>query len=81
MAKAFEVSGSYKMGHTSLKTRATINPRSVQRIEEVPEELPEYSDGILCTVRFITGDHMYTSESYETVKDKWLKALEENHIG
>ena len=66
----------YKMGHQVFKAKMAIIGRNVQAIEEVPMEVPEYTDGALSRIRFPNGEGLFVADPYDTLKEKWIESLQ-----
>ena len=74
--KTIECTASYKMGHTFLKCRTTLAVRNINYIQEVPPEVPEYTDGINTRVALPTGEHLLVLETFDVVSKAYVDAMD-----
>ena len=76
MKHILELTALYKMGHQRLSAPIGIIGRNICRIEKVPEELPDFSDGCNTRVQLAHGESLYVAQPYEEVLASWHEALE-----
>ncbi len=70
------VTTAYKMGHQRFTCSAAVLGRSINYVEEVPSEVPEYSDGMLTRIQLSPGGMLYVTEPYQAVVEAWDASLE-----
>lgn len=70
-----ELTSMYKQGHQNLKCRMAIEGRSIVRIEEVPEDVPEHDDGHRTRIELISGAIIGLQDDYNEVLRMWNEGL------
>ena len=76
MKHILEVTACYKMGHQTLVVPVAIIARNINRIEKMPEEMPEFAEGINTRIQLPLGDWIPYGDKYEHVIDRWHTCLE-----
>lgn len=74
--KTIEFTVQYKMGHTFLKCKTTMVARNVQYIQDVPPEIPEYTEGVNSLVAMPTGERLMCNDQYDDLSKTYAEAME-----
>lgn len=66
----------YKMGHSMFKVKGAIQAKTIVAIEQVPEEMPEYADGMMSRLRLLAGEILMVADPYDNLVIEWNSLLE-----
>lgn len=65
----------YKLGHQRLRVQTGLHAKSIASVQEVPMEVPDYTDGVLTRVTIFSGESFMVTEEYSAVMKQWEEAL------
>lgn len=75
MKNLIEATTMYKMGHQRFSAKVCINPRVIDSIRPVPEEISEHMDGAKSMITYINGQANYCIDEYEVLVRQWDESL------
>lgn len=77
MKHLVQATAIYKNGHQILRVPTSIMARCVIRVERVPEEMPQFLDGMVTIVHLLDQSQLYVTEDHVAVAEAVDAALQE----